>query len=68
MNITKKKQTRRYRKQTSGYQWGERRGTGKIEEGDLEVKTTMYKINKLQGYTVQHRDYNQYFIISINGV
>ena len=26
MNITKKKQTHRYRKQSSGYQWGEGRG------------------------------------------
>ena len=25
MNITKKKQTHRYREQTSGYQWGEGR-------------------------------------------
>ena len=26
VNITKKKQTHRYREQTSGYQWGKRRG------------------------------------------
>ena len=26
VNITKKKQTHRYREQTSGYQWGEGRG------------------------------------------
>ena len=30
MNLTKKKQIHRYRKQTSGYQWGEGRGRGKI--------------------------------------
>ena len=29
---------------------------------------TRYKINKLQGYIVQHREYSQYFIITINGV
>ena len=29
MNITKKKQTHRYREQTSGYHWGEGRGEGK---------------------------------------
>ena len=29
MNITKKKETHRYREQTSGYQWGEGRGEGK---------------------------------------
>ena len=28
----------------------------------------MYKINKLQGYTVQNREYSQYFIITINGI
>ena len=28
----------------------------------------MYKINKLQGYTVQNREYSQYFIITIHGV
>ena len=24
----------------------------------------MYKINKLQGYIVQHKEYNQYFIVN----
>ena len=34
VNITKKKQTHRYRKQTSNYQWGEERGEGyQWEEG-----------------------------------
>ena len=28
VNITKKKQTHRYREQTGGYQWGEGRGEG----------------------------------------
>ena len=28
----------------------------------------MYKINKLQGYIAQHREYSEYFIITINGV
>ena len=28
----------------------------------------MYKINKLQGYTVQNREYSQYFIITIKGI
>ena len=27
----------------------------------------MYKINKLQGYIVQHREYSQYFI-TLNGI
>ena len=30
VNITKKKQAHRYRKQTSGYQWGEGRGGGSV--------------------------------------
>ena len=29
MNLTKKKQTHRYREQTIGYQWGERNREGK---------------------------------------
>ena len=28
----------------------------------------MYKINKLQGYIVQHREYSRNFIITINGI
>ena len=59
MNITKKKQTHRYGEQTSGYQYREGRGEG---------QSTMYKINKLQGYIVQHREYSQYIIITINGL
>ena len=34
MNITKQKQTHRYREQTSGYYWGEGQGRGKIQVGD----------------------------------
>ena len=33
-----------------------------------EVQTTMYKMNNLQGYSVQHREYSQYFMITLNGV
>ena len=36
-------------------------------EGKL-FKTTMYKINKLQGCIVQYREYSKYFIITVNGV
>ena len=35
VNITKKKQTHRYREQTSGYQWGEGREEGKHMAGEL---------------------------------
>ena len=34
VDITKKKQTHRYREQTSGYQWGEGREEGNRREGD----------------------------------
>ena len=34
MNVTKQKQTHRYREQTSGYWSGDRWGEGKIEVGD----------------------------------
>lgn len=27
----------------------------------------MYKVNKLQEYIVQHREYSQYFIATLNG-
>ena len=43
-------------------------GRGKMRVGDEEVQTTMYKINKLQGYIVQHREYSQYFTVTLNGV
>ena len=43
-------------------------GRGKKEVGDEEVQTIMYEINKLQGYSAQHREYSQYFIITMNGV
>ena len=35
---------------------------GKIGVGDKELQTPMYKINKLQGYIVQHREifYNNF--------
>ena len=43
-------------------------GRGRTGVGNSEVQTTMYKINKLQGYIVQHRKYIQYFIITLTGV
>ena len=51
MNITKKKQTQRYRGQTSGYQF-----RGKSAEGGEEVQTIRYKIDyKDIGQHVEHR-------------
>ena len=43
MNITKKKQTHRYREQTIGYQWGG--GRGIIALGEWEVQTIGCKIS-----------------------
>ena len=38
---------------------GERKWEGARQSKDLEVRITMYKINKLQGHTLQHREYSQ---------
>ena len=35
------------------------RGMGEIDERDEEVQNTSYRINKSQGYNVQHREYSQ---------
>ena len=43
MNITEKKQTHRYREQTSSYQWGEQ-GRGNIGVGEWEVQIIGCKI------------------------
>ena len=42
-------------------------GAAQMWIGDLEVQMTMYTINKLQGYSIQHREYSQY-CITLNGV
>ena len=42
---------------------GEGEGGSEIRVGDKEVQATMLKINKLQGYIVQHTEYSQYFIM-----
>ena len=47
---------------------GEReRGRDKIGWGIKRYKLP-YKIDKLQGYIVQHKKYSQYLIITLNGV
>ena len=42
MNITKQKQTHRYRQQTRGYQWGEGRGQG--QDGGRGLRGTNYNV------------------------
>ena len=46
----------------------EGKGEGKYRGRVLRVQTILYKINELQGYIVKHREYSQYFIMTINGV
>ena len=43
-------------------------GMLKIGLEDWEVQSTMYKIKKLQWFVVQHREYSQYFILTLNGI
>ena len=64
MNITKEKQTSRYREHTSGYQREEREERkAQIGLRGQEVHDTKNKINKLQGYIAQNRKYSQHFIL-----
>ena len=39
----------------------------KLGVWDSQIYTTIYKIGKQQGPTVQHREYIQYFVINHNG-
>lgn len=41
---------------TRGRGWGE----GEMEEGGQKVKISHHKINKYQGYNIQHDKYNQH--------
>ena len=66
MDITEQKQTHRRREQISGSQWGEERAKG--QDRGRGGRGINYKINKLQGYIVQHRERSQYFMIPLNGV
>ena len=59
MNLfTKQEKTHRHRKQTYGYQRGKgRRGEeDKLGGWDYQIQTTIYKIDKLQGPTIKHRE------------
>ena len=52
-------------KKPSGYQRGEGSGEGKIGGTGLRDINTMYKIDKQQGYTLQH---NELFPLSCNNI
>lgn len=49
MNIVKQKQAQWYRKKTVSYYLGEVGGKRQVGVGDKEVKTTMFKMDSLQG-------------------
>ena len=44
VNITKKKQIHKYKKQTSGYQWGERMGEGQFRGRELRGTIDSYSL------------------------
>ena len=50
MNVTKQKQTHRYREQTSGYQWGDGSGEGQDSGRGLAIQTVLSKISKYFKY------------------
>ena len=64
--ITKQKQTQRHRKQTCGYLRGKDRGD-KFRVWDQQIQTTIYKIDKQQGPTVQHRELHSISCSNLNG-
>ena len=67
--FTKQKQTHRHRKQTCGYQRGKWGGGDKLGVWDQQIHTTIYKIDKQQGPTVQHNIlyYTEYLVTNHNG-
>jgi len=77
LNRREKKQTQRYRAETSSDQGGEGRGTGNTAGRDSEAQVTMCKLHKLQEYTlyitgntvrhVPHRKRSQSSEITVSG-
>ena len=54
MNLfIKQKQTHSHRKQVYGYQRG-KEGRDKLGVWDQQIHTTIYKIDKEQGFAIQH--------------
>ena len=57
MNLfTKQKQTHRHRKQTYGYQGGKGVREDKLGVRDQQIQTTIFKIDKQQRPTIQHKE------------
>ena len=55
VNITKKKQTHRYRKQTSSYQWEERRGEGQNRHSVGKLQNTEVKQSILKREIIESK-------------
>ena len=57
MNLSvKQKQTDRHREQTYGCQGGGGWGTNEVGGWDQQIQTIVYRMDKQQGPTVQHRE------------
>ena len=66
MNTAMEKQTHTYREQASHYQWGQGGRRGKM--GELSTMNHYVQSKLAIRDIVQHREYKQYFIITLNGV
>ena len=63
VNITKKL-THRDREQTTGYQCG---GGGGAKQGWESGRYKLLGVRQAQRCIVQHGEYSQYFVITVNG-
>ena len=61
--VKKQKQTHRYREQTSGYQWGKRKG-----EGIKRYKLLCIKYISNQAIVYNTGNYSHYLVVTFNGV
>ena len=55
--------TYRYRDQSRGDQWGEEGGA---TQGQGSGRYKILSVGQAQGCIVQHREYSQYFVITVN--
>ena len=58
--------THRYREQMSSHQWGEPRKEGQDRASGLRGANYGVQTFKLQGHIVQHKEYNQYLIVTMS--
>ena len=63
---TKQKQALRYTKKIYGCQ-GQGWGKDEVGFGDQQLKTVIYRMDKQQGLTVQHRELYSYCMVNHNG-